>query len=95
MKKKQYEKICVVCGTAFIADHGNKRMCSECREVIYHNRNRQLPRSYDAPKNTEAYEHDLRERNVRRFRDTIIAIGYADRQRAQTLKMVGKVKVTL
>jgi hypothetical protein len=41
----------------------------------------------------------MRERRERKRRkdspDTIIAIGYADRQREQTLKMVGKVKVEL
>lgn len=28
-------------------------------------------------------------------KDTLIAIGYADRQREQTLQMVGKIKVEL
>ena len=43
-----------------------------------------------------AYMQRKREPEVHKPKpDTIVAIGYADRQRAQTLQMVGKVKVEL
>ena len=94
MKQKYYEKVCSVCGAEFRAEHGNKRLCPECYEVM-HGKGRNLPRRYESPVNIATYEWDLRRRYMERYKDTIIAIGYADRQREQTLKMVGKVKVEL
>ena len=95
VEKEFYEKVCSVCGAHFIAEHGNKRICPECVEVLHGNKGRHLPRQYEAPVDLEQYEADVRSRYMERYKDTIIAIGYAERQRAQTLKMVGKVKVDL
>jgi hypothetical protein len=41
------------------------------------------------------YEQKLLRRNVENYRDTIVAIGYADRQRAATLRLVGRVNTEL
>ena len=91
---KQHEpKECDVCGEMFVPTHGRQQMCRECREALILGRGRKLPRTYEGPKDFEAYEKDLRERNIANYVDRIVAVGYADRQRAETLKMVGKVEV--
>ena len=93
--KEYYEKVCEICGAEFIARHGNKRMCPECYEVTNRGKNRHLPRRYACPEDIEQYEARVRQQNIADYKDTIVAIGYADRQREQTLQMVGKVKVEL
>lgn len=95
VEKEFYEKVCSVCGAHFIAKHGNKRICPECVEVLHGNKGRHLPRQYEAPADLERYEQRLRKCNIEKHKDTIIAIGYADRQRAETLKMAGKVRTEL
>lgn len=90
-----YEKVCDVCGAEFISRHGNKRLCPECTDALQHGKGRGLPRSYDTPADMESYEQKLRKRNIAKYKDTIVAIGYADRQRAKTLGMVGKVRTEL
>lgn len=49
-------------------------------------------RTYDNPSNTNAYEIALRARWNKRYRDTIVAEGYADRQRQETLRRVPKIE---
>lgn len=95
MKREYYEKVCQLCGAEFIARHGNKRMCPECYEVTNRGKNRHLPRRYACPEDIEQYEARVRQQNIADYKDTIVAIGYADRQREKTLQMVGKVKVEL
>lgn len=95
VEKEFYEKVCAVCGTPFIAKHGNKRICPECVEVLYENKGRHLPRQYEAPADLEQYEADVRKRYMERYKDTIIAIGYAERQREATLRLVGKINTEL
>ena len=86
------EKECKVCGIRFISQHGNNTLCPECREAILHNKGRGLPRTYDNPSNTNAYEIALRARWNKRYRDTIVAEGYAERQRQETLRSVPKIE---
>ena len=93
--KEYYEKVCQICGAEFIARHGNKRMCPECVEVLHGNKGRHLPRRYACPEDIEQFEARVRQQNIADYKDTIVAIGYADRQREQTLQMVGRVKVEL
>ena len=94
---------CEICGKEYIPTRSNQRCCLDplCKEarkrltwaeyrekhyesVLSHNRKSM------AKKRAEKYlaEHPPK-------KDTIVAIGYADRQRAETLKMVGKIKVEL
>lgn len=89
------EKECVVCGTVFLSEHGNKRMCPECTTAIQQGKGRKLPKRYACPEDIEQYEEKVRRRNIAEYKDTIVAIGYADRQRAETLNMVGKVRTEL
>lgn len=86
---------CNICGVEFVPTHGNNNMCHECHEIIQKHRGRCLPRRYECPVNIEIYEEEVRKRNTAAFHDTIVAIGYADRQRAKTLEMAGKVKTEL
>ena len=95
MKKEFYRKTCQICGAEFIARHGNKRLCPECYEITTRGKGRNLPRRYACPVDIELYEEKVRKQNIADYKDTIVAIGYADRQREQTLQMVGKVKVEL
>ena len=88
-------KECTVCGAEFAPEHGNKKMCPECTNALQRNKGRGLPREYEAPGDIETYERRIRERYMARYRDTIVAEGYADRQRAKTLAMVGKIRTEL
>ena len=88
-------KECDICGSPFEAVHGNKRLCDECLGFIRHNQGVARSIVYSNPGDIEAYERGLRRRNIENHRDTIIAEGYADRQRAKTLAGVEKIKTTL
>ena len=94
-QKRCEPRPCSVCGQTFAPEHGNKRICPEYSEVIHGNKGRHLPRQYEAPEDLVQYEAAVRKRYMSRYKDTIVAIGYAERQRAQTLAMAGKVKTEL
>ena len=94
-KQEYYEKTCEICGTEFRATHGNKRLCPACCETISNGRNRNLPRRYECPTDLVQYEERVRRQNIADYKDTIVAIGYAERQVAESLAMAGKVKVKL
>lgn len=102
---KEYEdKVCPICGTIFTPKRGNQKLCGD-PECIRRNKLDGQMRWYrknylKAKEQKREYMERVRKWNKRdkphaRKPDTIVAIGYADRQRAETLKMVGKVKVEL
>lgn len=99
MKSDKYEpRICEICGKPFKPGRQDQRTCAsvECT--------RERKRLYAAKKRNEG-EYQARKRQfMRRKRspeeykpkpDTIVAIGYAERQMAETLKMAGRVKKEL
>ena len=88
-------KECIYCGNQFEPDSGYRRMCPECYDVVMKNRGRRCSYMYSGPVNVEAYEYKLRQRNIEAHQDTIVAEGYADRQRAKTLSTISKIKTTL
>ena len=88
-------KQCPVCGAEFAPENNYKRMCADCSNAITHGKGRKLPRTYDNPYDIESYESKLRARYMEQYHDTIVAIGYADRQMAETLQMAGKVRTEL
>ena len=95
-KKKNGEpRPCSVCGNMFLPPHGNRKLCSDCRERMYRNLGREWPVNYEGPTNVEEYERQMRKRNRSNHVDTIIAIGYAERQMAASLEKAGKVKTEL
>ena len=88
-------KECDYCGTEFVPTHRRQTLCPECRAATQYGRGRNLPRRYEGPADFEAYEKELRARNFANYTDRIVAAGYAERQRANTLRMVGKVRTEL
>ena len=107
-KKRNCEpRPCTMCGTVFTPPHGNRKLCPVCREKQGRNLGfeypikmisvmdilKEYPITYDNPTDIEQYEYKLRKRNIERFRDRIVATGYAERQKAKTLEMVGRVKI--
>lgn len=88
-------KECCFCGAMFEVKAGYRKMCSECRDVVLCGKGRKSSWIYDGPKNIDQYEKELRLRNIARHQDTIVAEGYAERQKKRTLEMVRKIKITL
>ena len=100
---KNYEpRACIICGKEYIPKRSDQRTCAsdECKKA------RQRLNYLEYRKNNYArvLENNRRTMKARRERekhetdskqDTLVAIGYAERQRAQTLQMVGKIKVEL
>ena len=84
-----------MCGKVFTPPHGNRKLCAACRERQGRNMGFEFPITYDNPADIEQYEYKLRKRNIESFRDRIVATGYAERQKAKTLEMVGKVRTEL
>lgn len=101
---KEYEpRRCEICGEEYTPRRSDQRCClnPDCTKerqrlnrIEYRRKNYakvlESNRKAMAKKRAEKYiaEHPPKE-------DTIVAVGYADRQRANTLRMVGKVKVEL
>ena len=99
MKSNKYEqRVCEICGRLYVPGRADQRTCAsvECT--------RERKRLYAAKKRNDGTYQARKREYVRRKRtpeqytpkpDTIVAIGYADRQRAETLRMAGKVKTEL
>lgn len=96
-------RICVICGKEYIPRRSDQRCCGsyECKKarqrlnyLEYRKKNYAAilagNRYYAAKKREEKRQaaHPAKP-------DTIIAIGYAERQMAETLKMAGKVRTEL
>jgi len=91
----QRECTCAICGTKFVAGRKGALFCSkQCR---YENHKIYQLEWYHA--NKGKVDEQQKERRAKKRRpkkeDTIIAIGYAERQMAETLKKAGKVNVNL
>ena len=102
MSNKIEPKFCNICGKEYMPIRSDQRCCGspECTRE----RQRISQREYRQRNYARVLENNRRTRKERQDRqkwkedgatDTIVAIGYADRQRAATLKMVGKVKTEL
>lgn len=99
MKSDKYEpRACEICGRMYKPSRINQRTCAspECT--------RERKRICASKKQNEGTYKARKRDYMRRLRtpepyvpkpDTIIAIGYADRQKAKTLAMVGKVNTEL
>ena len=101
---KEYKpRRCEICGKEYTPRRSDQRTClgEDCmKERQRLNRIEYRRRNYGRvlENNRRAMEKRRAERYLAEHpskEDTIVAIGYADRQRAATLEMVGKVKVTL
>ena len=99
MRSDKYElRACEICGRMYKPSRKDQRTCASVECV------RERKRVYALKKSAEGVYKARKREYMRRQRtpeprqpkeDTIVAIGYADRQREQTLKMVGRVKVEL
>lgn len=103
--KKQFEpRTCAVCGTVFIPERANVKTCDnpKCKKQ------RQRQQQRDWYKANYASAQERRRDQAKRIKeenkvdephqpkpDTIVAIGYADRQRQETLKMAGRINTKL
>lgn len=98
MKSDRYEpRVCEICGQMYKPGKKDQRTCAseECtreRKRLYAVR-KLHEGTYRARKRD--YMRRKRAQEPQKKKDTIVAIGYADRQRKKTLEMVGKVKVEL
>lgn len=91
MKSDRYEpKECEICGRMFKPGKIDQRTCAS-PECIHELRRRNALRWHK--EHYAAKQESRQKREVKE--DTIVAIGYADRQRAETLKMAGKVRTEL
>ena len=82
---KKYEpRRCEICGREYIPKRSDQRCCldAECRKGLQRLNCKEYRETHYAKRNTPK-------------QDTIVAIGYADRQMAASLKMAGKVNTEL
>ena len=86
-------KPCLICGKVFTPKRRSDILCGD--PVCKYKRHRQKVEQYNAARRKKREEARLIKERRKPKEDTIVAIGYADRQREQTLQMVGKVKVEL
>ena len=87
MKKgKLIEIECEICGVKFIAGSNYIKQCPECRKYKHYRFNIAGVRNDEEAIKARAIERA-------KHNDRIIGKGYAERQIADTLKMVGKVKI--
>ena len=99
MRSEKYEpRVCEICGRTYKPSRKDQRTCAsvECvreRKRIYASK-KKLDGEYVARKR----EYDRKRRSQKTFepkKDTIVAIGYADRQMQKSLLMAGKVRTEL
>ena len=98
MKSDKYEpRQCVICGKEYVPKRKNQVICEdpECcaarRKITsraWHNAH--MDRQYEARRK---FQEEQKRRKPKP--DTIVAIGYAERQMADSLRKAGKVKVEL
>lgn len=103
MRSDKYEpRICVICGKEYIPRRKDQRSCAsaECKKAV----TRMAQRRYreenygwvlECNRRGMAKRRAEKKRREAEERDTIIAIGYADRQMAETLEMAGKIRTEL
>ena len=89
---------CVICGRAFVPARGNQVTCNSiaCKKERHRRQSLQWrDENRDAVRESNRnYMRRVREETPVK-EDTIVAIGYAERQIAATLERVGKVKTEL
>lgn len=101
---KDYEaRRCIICGAEYIPRRSDQRTCG-CKECM---KARQRLNYLEYRKHNYAALLETNRRSMAKKRkereqenqppkeDTIVAIGYADRQRAETLKLAGRVNTEL
>lgn len=101
---KDYEaRICIICGKEYIPRRSDQRTCG-CKECMkarqrlnwleYRKKNYAAVLETNKRSMAKKREERKREENPPKP-DTIVAIGYAERQMAETLRKAGRVKTEL
>lgn len=100
--KEYAARTCPICGMEYIPKRIDQKNCLKpsCQKgwrIIRDANYRESHRFIINKRNSEHMKRKRLEEKMKeaRKRDTIVAIGYADRQREQTLKMVGGVNTEL
>lgn len=101
---KNYEpKLCIICGKEYIPRRNDQRTCGskECKKarqrlnyLEYRKENYAAVLATNRRSMAKRREEKKHKENPPK-KDTIVAIGYADRQRAETLKLAGRVNTEL
>ena len=101
---KDYEpRLCIICGVEYIPRRSDQRTCgcAECmreRQKLNYREYRKTHYAALLESNRKSMAKKRKERERKKNPpkpDTIVAIGYAERQRAETLAMAGKVNTEL
>ena len=104
MKSNKYEpRLCIICGKEYIPRRSDQRTCGsdECmkaRQRLNYLEYRKTHYAALLESNRKSMAKKRKEREMENHppkKDTIVAIGYADRQRAETLKLAGRVNTEL
>lgn len=98
---KEYRpRICEICGKEYIPRRSDQRTCGSEECMKKRQRLNQLEyRERNYAKVLEDNRRAMKERREKKRRkekpDTLVAVGYAERQIAETLKIVGRVNTEL
>ena len=101
---KDYEpRRCIICGVEYIPRRSDQRTCgcAECmkeRQKLNYREYRKTHYAALLETNRRSMAKKRKEREMEKQppkKDTIVAIGYAERQREATLRLAGKVRTEL
>ena len=101
---KDYEpRRCIICGVEYLPRRSDQRTCgcAECmkeRQKLNYREYRKTHYAALLENNRRSMAKKRKEREMEKHppkKDTIVAIGYAERQREATLKLAGKVNTEL
>ena len=101
---KDYEaRRCIICGVEYIPRRSDQRTCgcAECmkeRQKLNYREYRKTHYAALLETNRRSMEKKRKEREMEKHPpkpDTIVAIGYAERQKADSLRKAGKVRTEL
>ena len=101
---KNYEpRLCIICGVEYIPRRSDQRTCGskEClreRQKLNYREYRRTHYAALLESNRRSMAKKRKEREQKKNppkKDTIVAIGYAERQREATLKLAGRVNTEL
>ena len=99
MRSEKYEpRVCEICGRTYKPSRKDQRTCASVECVRERKRIYAAKKKLDGEYVARKREYDRKRRSQKTFepkKDTIVAIGYADRQMQKSLLMAGKVRTEL
>ena len=90
-------RACLICGKVFVPKRKNEILCSDpaCKKARHKQKIDEHKPAHNAARRKQREEARMLKQNRKPKPDTIVAIGYAERQKAETLKMAGRVEPRL